>query len=178
MAILPKKPVKKMLERDVKKQIMIATSDRCVWFNNPVGMAYSANGTPIKYGCGGTGASDLLGIGRGSKEANPIAGRFIACETKRPKGGKYTKEQLRFMEMIRMHGGIAFGACSVEEANHALDWYIRGGKFHVPMRLTDVAKPFFFPHHGTIDGLPVKAGDKLTFSDGKLFINGTLAKGK
>ena len=105
----PKPP----LERDIKRQIMIETSKRVVWFNNPVGLAKDGK-RKIKYGCGGKGASDLLGILRDG------SGRFVACETKRP-GKKATKEQVRFIELVLRAGAIGFVASSVEGVNRELD---------------------------------------------------------
>ena len=118
---------------------MIMTSNRVVWFNNPVGVATTEDGRKIKYGCGGPGASDCLGMLRDG------SARFVAMEVKRPLPGcKTTADQDRFLALVKRHGGIAFVARSVGEANAALDKAIAEFKimWHIPRRLTDLAKPF------------------------------------
>jgi hypothetical protein len=96
-------------ERDIMHAIMLQTCDRVLWGRNNVGMT-EAN---IRYGVGGKGGSDLLGVIRGT-------GRAIVCEVKRP-GGKPTAEQQRFLDCIANAGGASLCASSVEEVNNYLD---------------------------------------------------------
>jgi len=98
-------------EHDVKNSIMVSTCDIVDWLNNPVGVARIGDRT-IRYGAGGVGASDLLGIMRGS-------GIFVACEVKVP-GKKPTEEQKTFLRRVASAGGIAFCAHSSEEAKFFL----------------------------------------------------------
>jgi hypothetical protein len=66
----------------------------------------------VRYGVGGVGGSDLIGIHR-------TTGRFVACEVKRP--GKFpTAEQQAFLTRVARSGGLAFVARCVGDALLAL----------------------------------------------------------
>jgi hypothetical protein len=56
------------------------------------------------------GISDILGIYRG---------RFLAIEVKRP-GGKLTPDQQRFLDRVKIEGGISFVARSVDDVVEGL----------------------------------------------------------
>lgn len=97
-----------MTEADIQRSIMLALSAAgCVIWRNNSGVLKNPAGIPIKFGIGNPGGSDLIGIAPG--------GRFIAIEVKTPKG-RATPEQIRFIEAVKKHGGIAGIARSVEDA--------------------------------------------------------------
>ena len=101
-------------EANIQKEIMLALSQAgcTVWRNNTG--AFKDGDRFIKYGlC--KGSSDLIGIAPN--------GRFLAVEVKTAKG-KPTKEQINFIEQVRMKGGIAFVARSAEEAVTELRRYL------------------------------------------------------
>ena len=97
-----------MTEADIQRSIMLALSQAgCLIWRNNSGILKNPAGIPIKFGIGNPGGSDLIGIAPG--------GRFIAIEVKTPKG-RATPEQIRFIEAVKKHGGIAGIARSVEDA--------------------------------------------------------------
>lgn len=98
-------------ENSVARSILLATQDQVCWFRNNSGVA-QYDGNVVRYGCGGPGCSDYLGIRRSD-------GRFVAMEVKSERG-RATAEQLRFLDRVRMCGGIAFIARSVSDALEAL----------------------------------------------------------
>jgi VRR-NUC domain len=94
-------------ETEIQNEIRIALSNmgHIVWRNN-VGFTKFPDGSAVKYGlC--NGSSDLIGI--------TSDGKFLAIEVKKP-GGKPSKEQKNFIEVVRSKGGIAGVAHNVEEA--------------------------------------------------------------
>jgi len=96
-----------MTEADIQRSIMLALSQAgCLIWRNNSGILKNPAGIPIKFGIGNPGGSDLIGLYRG---------RFIAIEVKTPKG-RATPEQIRFIEAVKKHGGIAGIARSVEDA--------------------------------------------------------------
>ncbi len=96
-----------MKESDIQRLIMLALSEAgCVIWRNNVGVLKNSAGIPIKFGlC--VGSSDLIGI--------TPAGRFLAVEIKTPTG-RVRPEQLKFIEAVRKHGGVAGIARSPEDA--------------------------------------------------------------
>jgi hypothetical protein len=75
-------------------------------------MFYTKDGRPTRAGlC--VGSSDLIGV------VAPL-GKFLALEVKRP-GEKATEQQQKFLEVVRMAGGIAAVVTSVEEAIAAVE---------------------------------------------------------
>lgn len=94
-------------EANIQKEIMLALSQAgCTIFRNNTG-AYRDGDRFIRYGVGGKGGSDLLGIS--------YSGKFLCCEVKTAKG-KPTKDQLNFISVVKSKNGIAFIARSAEEA--------------------------------------------------------------
>jgi hypothetical protein len=86
-------------------------SDVFLWRNN-TGMFQTLDGRPTRAGlC--VGSSDLIGI------VAPM-GKFLALEVKRP-GEKASEQQQKFLEVVRMAGGIAAVVTSVEEAIAAVE---------------------------------------------------------
>lgn len=112
MPKLPAKPERKVREADVQDAIRLALGrdPRVVLWRNNVGAVsqVSDDGETrwIKYGVGGDGGSDLIGI---------CAGRFFALEVK-SRTGRYSDAQLTFMALVRAKGGFACGVRSVEDA--------------------------------------------------------------
>lgn len=96
-------------EQNIQKLIMLALSEAgCLVWRNNVGSYTTADGAFIRYGVGGVGGSDLIGI-------HKPTGRFLAIEVKSPKG-KPSPAQLNFIEQVRSAGGIAGIARSPEDA--------------------------------------------------------------
>lgn len=106
-------------ETAIQRRIMLALSEAgcIVWRNETAGAwlgkvvhkagdQVTLSGALLnKFGlC--VGSSDLIGV---------FKGRFVAIEVKTPTG-KPTKEQLNFIEQVRLNGGIAGIARSPEEA--------------------------------------------------------------
>lgn len=96
-----------MSEIDIQNAIRVALSSQgCIIFRNNVGFAKFPDGSAVKYGlC--NGSSDLIGIAPG--------GKFLAIEVKMP-SKKVSKEQNNFIKIVKLNGGIAGVATSVEEA--------------------------------------------------------------
>lgn len=79
--------------------------DLVLWRNN-VGMAWMRNGAPVRFGVGGSGAADLVGLYRG---------RFVALEIK-TSVGRLSPEQKTFRQLVERKGGIYVVLRSVDEA--------------------------------------------------------------
>ncbi len=90
-----------MRESVLQDQIRLALGrdPRVVLFRNNVGVA-DFHGKKVRFGVGGPGGSDLIGILKPS-------GRFVALEVKNSTG-RVTPEQHRYLELVRRAGG--FGA--------------------------------------------------------------------
>lgn len=96
-------------EQNIQKLIMLALTEAgCIVWRNNIGSYTTAEGYFIRYGVGGVGGSDLVGI-------HKPTGKFIAVEVKTSKG-KPSAAQLNFIEQVRAAGGIAGLARSVQEA--------------------------------------------------------------
>jgi hypothetical protein len=81
-----------------------------LWRNN-VGLFFTADGRPVRCGlC--KGSSDYIGITR--------YGRFLAVETKRPKGGVVSADQQHFICAVRAMGGVAVIAHSPDDLERVL----------------------------------------------------------
>jgi hypothetical protein len=100
------------LETKIRNDIFIKLNSipGCVVWRNNVGVATAASGNTIRYGVGGDGGSDLIGI---------YKGKFLAVEVKTPTG-RLTENQKRYIELVNKKGGIAFVATSEEEALQCL----------------------------------------------------------
>jgi hypothetical protein len=87
---------------------MMALSDAgCLIFRNNVGCLPDRTGRPVRYGVGGNGGSDLIGIAPD--------GKFLAIEAKTALG-QPTEAQLRFIRAVQRQGGRAGIARSAAEA--------------------------------------------------------------
>lgn len=88
-------------------RLTLGVADGPALFRNNVGMAWMRNGAPVRFGVGGPGAADLIGIYRG---------RFVAVEVKTPTG-RLSPEQKTFAALVERHGGIYVVLRSVDDAN-------------------------------------------------------------
>lgn len=121
-------------EAEIKARIRLAVGREatdCRLFNNPVGDGWAGVvvraergmvtlGEPrrIRYGVGGAGGSDLIGLRSVLISPNMVGERvavFAAVEVKRP-GVSVPEHQVRFVEFIREMGGIAGVVRSPDEA--------------------------------------------------------------
>lgn len=95
-------------ETNLQAEILIVLSSAgCKAWRNNVGQAKTDDGRFIRYGVGGNGGSDIIGM--------TPDGTFLALEIKTPKG-KVSPEQQRFIDMVNASGGRAGIASSPEEA--------------------------------------------------------------
>jgi hypothetical protein len=109
--------MKEKREVIIQDTIRLATGNvpgLVLWRNN-VGVARHFNPrthrvTSTRYGLA-KGSADLVGI---------LNGRFIALEIKRP-GQRPTRDQQRWLELVRTFGGFAAVVTSVEEALAAIE---------------------------------------------------------
>lgn len=76
----------------------------------------------IRYGVGGNGAADVLGI----VTTDEGLGRFLAIEVKRPNGGRVEPHQTAWLDEINRRGGYAVVVRSIEEALFAAQAAKRG----------------------------------------------------
>lgn len=132
-------------EADIQQEIRLALGlepGLCLWRNNIGAAVHHDSGRPVHYGVGGKGGSDLIGLLTVEVSTicdEPEAGvpihvclghltplaRFVALEVKRP-GGRVTKEQTDFLELVRSLGGFAAIVRSVDEARAAIQRARRG----------------------------------------------------
>ena len=110
-----------MLESAVLARVRLALSRAGVtMFRNNSGLAwYGPNrDQPVRYGlC--EGGSDLVGWTPVKITLDMVGNTvavFSAVEVKRPKGGRVTKEQQHFINVVNAAGGLAGVAKSEEEA--------------------------------------------------------------
>ena len=98
-------------EANIQRDIMLALSEAgcLVWRNNTGAYTDPRSGAYIRYGVGGKGGADLIGI--------TPAGKFLAVEVT-SKTGRTTTEQTNFVCAVLQAGGIA-GVC--RSADDALD---------------------------------------------------------
>lgn len=94
-------------------KVMLDLSDdgRVLWRNN-IGAAIDHKGQWVKFGVGGKGGSDLIGIETVTIRPEHVGqtfGVFIAIEVKSGKG-KLTKQQRNFLRVVNEAGGVALVA--------------------------------------------------------------------
>ena len=95
-------------EGNIQNAIMVALSEAgCLIFRNNVGAWKDPSGRLIRYGVGGKGGSDLLGVASD--------GAFLAVECKTATR-RVRPEQTAFIDAVRKRGGRAGIARSVEDA--------------------------------------------------------------
>ena len=104
-----------MTESQIQSAIHRAIGSRpdCRLFRNHTGKVQDKSGRWHTFGLA-TGSADLIGWCRG---------RFLSIEVKSATG-RIRPEQQAWMEAVNAHGGIAFVARSVEEANELLNRYL------------------------------------------------------
>jgi hypothetical protein len=86
-----------------------AEPDLVLWRNN-IGVG-EVRGSKIRFGVGGPGGADLIGLFRG---------RFVAIEIKTTVG-RQTEEQQRFQQLVERKGGIYVVLRSADEARAWID---------------------------------------------------------
>lgn len=105
--------------------LKIGSREDCRFFRNNVGMAYRANGVPIKFGVCNPGGSDLIGW-RSIIVTEKMIGKkiavFSAIEVKST-GKKATAKQKNFISQVKKNGGIAGVAYDPEEADALIDLF-------------------------------------------------------
>lgn len=104
------------LERGLMMRIRVAlaTCGGVLVWRNEVGKARRlSDGQIIPMGLG-VGSADLIAI------VAPY-GRLLGVEVKRPKVGRVSPEQQRWMKVVRTYGGVAGVATTVEEALALVD---------------------------------------------------------
>lgn len=97
-----------MNESQIQDEVRLALGsdpDLVLWRNN-IGMAWMRNGAPVKFGVGGPGGADLIGLYRG---------RFVAIELKTPVG-RQSKEQKTYQQLVERKGGVYVVLRSADEA--------------------------------------------------------------
>jgi len=99
---------KGMKEANVQALIMLALSDAgCLAWRNNIGCLPDRNGRPVRYGVGGNGGSDIIGIAPDAV--------FFGIEVKTALG-QPTDAQLNFIKAVQRQGGRAGIARSADEA--------------------------------------------------------------
>ena len=102
-----------MSESIIQHDIRLALSGLpgvVIWRNN-VGIAFYPDGSRVRYGLGGPGGSDLIGM---------VDGRFTSIEVKSATGQE-SKEQALFRALVKAKGGFSCIARSIEEACEAIE---------------------------------------------------------
>lgn len=92
--------------------LALGSTGEILLHRNNCGMAWMRNGSPVKFGVGNPGGSDLVGVHRG---------RAVYVEIKTPTG-RQSVEQKRFQQCVERHGGIYIILRSVDDA---LAWLAR-----------------------------------------------------
>lgn len=89
-------------------RLVLNHPDGCWWRNN-IGVA-ERRGFTIRFGVGGPGGADLIGLFRG---------RFVAIEIKTPTG-RQSPEQRQFQQLVERKGGTYVVLRSVDDAERWL----------------------------------------------------------
>lgn len=101
------------LESEIQRDIRLAAGRAvpgCVLWRNNTGVAEQRDGSFVRYGVGGKGGSDLLGI---LTLASGL-GVWIAVEVKTPIG-RLSPEQRQFGELVERCGGVFLVPRSVDD---------------------------------------------------------------
>jgi hypothetical protein len=91
--------------QDAVRLTLGSDPDLVLWRNN-IGLAWMRNGAPVRFGVGGPGGSDLVGVFRG---------RAVFIELKTPIG-RQSKEQKQFQQLVERKGAVYVVIRSVEDA--------------------------------------------------------------
>jgi penicillin-binding protein-related factor A (putative recombinase) len=107
---------RKLLEKDIEKLILqfLEYLPECyAWKNHTSGYFDTRTQTfkkqRNKYAI--NGVSDILGV---------YKSKFLAIEVKTPENKERPPEQVHFIETVKIHGGIAFFATSLDEVKKEL----------------------------------------------------------
>jgi hypothetical protein len=102
-----------MRESEIQTEIRLelGRDPSIVLFRNNIGVA-EARGTKIRFGVGGPGGADLIGI---FTDPRTQQGRFVAVEIKTPIG-RQSDEQKQFQQLVERKGGIYVVLRSAAEA--------------------------------------------------------------
>jgi len=104
-------PLEKSIERDIVDYLELLP-ECFAWKNHTIGVydvKKKAFRRPPKHTL--RGVSDILGI---------YKGKFLAIEVKRPTNKVRPAHQIEFIESVKIRGGVAFFASSVEEVEMEL----------------------------------------------------------
>lgn len=105
-------------ETAVMRRIMLSLAGIATVFRNNVGATKLDDGSYLRYGVGGKGASDLLGWKTVTVTPAMVGQRvavFVAIEVK-DGSGRTTPEQDHFIKVVTEAGGLAGVARSNEDA--------------------------------------------------------------
>ncbi len=96
-----------MRESDIQAEVRLAlgADPDLVLFRNNIGVG-EVRGTKIRFGVGGPGGADLIGLYRG---------QFVAIEVKTPIA-RQSDEQKTFEQLVRRKGGIYVVLRSADDA--------------------------------------------------------------
>ncbi len=116
-------------ESNIQNAISLALSESGVpVFRNNVGAVKVEGGRFIRYGVGGAGGSDLIDVAPTvvtQEMVGKTIGVFIAVEVK-SNTGRATKQQEKFIQVIKGLGGIAGVAKSGEAAKDIIESWKNG----------------------------------------------------
>jgi len=116
-------------ESETSPQVVQALeASGCRLFRNNIGCAKFGQFW-VHYGVGGKGGADHIGylpVRITQEMVGHYVAVFVAPEVKRPKGARYTTEQVIFRDNVLAAGGIA-GFCHSWEQGRSLvmDWFAR-----------------------------------------------------
>lgn len=102
----------RVLENEIQRDIRLAAGRAvpgCVLWRNNSGVAHQKDGSFVRYGVGGNGGADLIGMLR----VGPL-GVFLAVEVK-TETGRLSPEQRMYGELVANSGGVFIVARSVED---------------------------------------------------------------
>lgn len=89
-------------------RLVLGSDPAGVWWRNNIGVA-EIRGYKVRFGVGGAGGSDLVGLFRGV---------FVAVEVKTPVG-RLSPDQKLYQRLVEAKGGV-FAVVRSEEDAHAL----------------------------------------------------------
>ncbi len=95
--------------REVNKIMLCLSGPQAVVFRNNVGAAKTSTGGFVRFGVGGPGGSDIIGIKSvriAEDDVGKVMGLFYAVEVK-TLNGSLTEKQRKFLRMVEQKGGVA-----------------------------------------------------------------------
>jgi hypothetical protein len=109
-------------ETGVMRRILLALTGTATLFRNNVGARKLDDGTFLRYGVGGKGGPDIIGLRSivvGPQHVGRVMAVFVAIEVKTPEG-RTTPEQDHFLKVVAEAGGLAGVARSEQDAFDAV----------------------------------------------------------